>query len=229
MNFSKSSIKTLTSFANIGETPKEWEKFRTKAPVFFEHSDQNRTPGVAGSFSEWLYRGAEEWAKGHSDLENQARPPLLWYRDLLRMVWASNDSDGVCLATLYGMKRGIEASLPMSASVVRPPGLSDSPVNVDANPEETTHGLLSGKPTVNGVSGEIVWEFPSEFQQSVYELMKSRWRTKICPLCGRYFVAEKTAQAFCSDKCTGEVKRKRALDYWTNKGAANRRRRKEKA
>ena len=229
MTISKTSIRALTSFANIGETPKDWEKFRTKTPKFFEVGDQDRTSGVVASFSEWLYGGAEEWAKHHSDMKVQVFPPLLRYRDLLRMVWASNDPDGVCLATLYGMKREVDTTSPIKTSVVRPLSISGTPLIPAAQPEDETHGLLPGEPTVNGVSGEITWKFRSEFQQSLYDLMRSRWRAKICPACGRYFVAEKTAQAFCSEGCSHAVKLQRALEYWITKGAANReRKRKER-
>ena len=52
--------------------------------------------------------------------------------------------------------------------------------------------------------------------------MQSRWRAKICPECGKYFVATKTAQSYCSARCYEEMKRKRALDYWRETGSVNR-------
>ena len=71
--------------------------------------------------------------------------------------------------------------------------------------------LPPGKPIVDGRTGEIIWEFPSEFQQALYELMKNRRRARTCRQCGRYFIADKTAQAFCSTGCAGDAKRATAL------------------
>lgn len=87
------------------------------------------------------------------------------------------------------------------------------------SPEQETDGLPQGRPVINGVTGEIHWDFGCTIQQAVYELMHERWRAKICPMCGKFFVAMKTAHKFCSPRCSGEEKRKRALKYWNDTGS----------
>lgn len=98
-----------------------------------------------------------------------------------------------------------------------------------SNEENTRAGLPPGKPVVNGISGQITWEFGCAFQESIYELMQQRWRAMVCPECGKYFLADKSNQKFCSTKCFGEVKRKRALEHWRKKGSKNRQERMAKA
>ena len=61
-----------------------------------------------------------------------------------------------------------------------------------------------------------------DLQQAVYELMQCRWRAKVCPICGKYFIAAKTATQYCSTKCTTEAKNRRSLNWWTRKGSAKR-------
>ena len=61
-------------------------------------------------------------------------------------------------------------------------------------------------------------EIGCEIQTAVYELMHERWRAKVCPMCGKYFVAMKSAQKLCSAACNGDSKRVRSLTYWNETG-----------
>jgi hypothetical protein len=83
---------------------------------------------------------------------------------------------------------------------------------------ETFGGLPAGKPVLDGNTGIISWEFGCEFQHAVYDLMQDRWRAMVCPECGKYFVAEKTAQKYCSPECWGKRKKEQALAYYNRKG-----------
>lgn len=95
--------------------------------------------------------------------------------------------------------------------------------------QQTTYaGLPPGRPIVDGVTGAITWKFGCTLQQSVYELMQQRWRAMVCPECGKFFLADKTRQIYCSSTCFGEMKRKQALDYYHRKGRAERDKRRGK-
>ena len=214
--------RSLEHFANIGEEPEDWREFQLKHPKFFSMDNHAGTAEAVSDASEWLYSDAERWTQYHPDLKDQSVPTLLWYRDLLRMVWVSEDPDGVCLSALYGMRGKANSPVPLKKYVTRHLSSPGGPLNPAALVNDETHGLKPGEPTVDGASGRITWAFTCEFQQSVYELMQNRWRTKICPQCGRYFVAMRTAQAFCSPRCVSQAKKKRDLDYWIREGDARR-------
>jgi endogenous inhibitor of DNA gyrase (YacG/DUF329 family) len=214
-------FEPLAEFANIEELPESWRKFRLKNPNFFAIRSEGKASGAPGFYSEWLYLDAEKWSDFDSYLKGQSVPVLLWLRSLLRAVWTRNDADGGCLSALYGMKA--IAGLPGLSNEM----LASSPLiqGIPLNASLLTNGqfwLQPGKPIVNGVTGEITWLFPSDFQQCIYELMRCRWRAKTCPQCGKYFVAEKTAQTFCSEQCVHMVKINRALNYWHREGNAKR-------
>jgi hypothetical protein len=208
-------FEALAAYANMGDKPEDWNRFRLMYPDFFSTPD----------LSEWMYTFAENWSRDFAELPPERRPipPLLWYRNRLRTVWARNDQHGYGLAILFGFEQEArkiakehpgEVSYEMLVSPSLVPGQS-----VDSSKRTSDGGLPSGRPVINGVTGEIAWEFGCEIQQSVYELMQNRWRAKVCPECGRFFVAAKTAQKTCSPRCSNDVKRARALAYWNQTGS----------
>jgi hypothetical protein len=213
-------LEALAAYANMGDKPEDWRRFRLKFPTFFPVTPFGWTRPGFSTLTDWLYSAAEEWAKVYAPLDAAMSTPLLWYRDLLRCVWAGTDQSGGGLYVLYGYEKLARSrGLPVTSSVVRPlliPGESTNPL------EQQTSGLPQGEPLINGVTGALTWKFGCEFQQSVYELMQCRWKARICPECGRYFIAGKSAQSFCSPRCSGDAKRKRALDYWNREGSAMR-------
>jgi len=89
---------------------------------------------------------------------------------------------------------------------------------------ETFGGLPAGRPLVNGITGIITWEFGCQFQRTVYDLMRDRWRAKVCQLrnCGKYFIADKGARKYCSPECYAERKEEQSLEYYYSKGKAAR-------
>ena len=211
-------FEALAAYANMGDSPEDWRKFRRKNPRFF--------------WDESLYENAEVWLA-------QTLPPnlpytttrLLLHRDHLRRVWAGIDRKGESLSILYGFEKKLNPVEPTNAEFGVPhqrhPLLLDFRALTDR--EETRGMMPEGEPIVNGVSGEIVWHFRSEFQQTLFELMRIRWRAKICTQCGKYFVADKTAQTYCSTNCAEDSHRARQNDYWRRLGNENRKARKEKA
>jgi hypothetical protein len=216
-------FEALAEFANMGDRPLDWRKFRLKYPNFFPTQEHKITDPRRSNLTEWLYSYAEEWFK-HSRQFEGTLPPLLWYRELLRTVWSGSDPTGAALYVLYGdEEKGRLFGLPVSAGVMRPflsPGQF-------LDPEHHSSGLPPAETLINGATGEITWKFGCTLQQSVSDLMKFRWRAKLCPICGRHFVADKPAQSFCSTECSGESKRKRALDEWNRSGKTRREMRKK--
>lgn len=208
------SFETLTAFANLGDSKQIWTEFLLKNSGFFV--GQKSASRSSSLFSDLLRRATQNVAKRNSESEDEVLGPFFSLRDLLRTVWASNDREGTYLSILFGFKKGAE--LESIRSVLVPFSLSKEQSQNEA------FGLPEGEPVVNGVSGEISWRFPTEFQQSLYELMRSRWRAKICPNCGKYFVAEKAALTFCSEGCAHAAKVKRAIEYWNREGKAKRER-----
>jgi hypothetical protein len=222
-------FEALAAFANMGDRPTDWRKFRLKFPDFFPLEPSGSQRIGFRDMSDWLYFHAEQYEKELADIpdiKDKAIPALLWYRDLLRAVWSNNDRKGGGLYVLYGYeKKAREVGIPVTVGVIHP---YLNPSQFQDITQNATSGLPEGEPTIDAASGAIDWKFGCEFQQSVYELMQCRWRAKVCPEDGVYFVASKTAQTFCSTKCSGEAKKKRSLDYWNTKGNADRKRRTKK-
>lgn len=221
------SFEALAAYANMGDHPEEWKRFRLMYPDFFPLNEGFRRPGFE-NLDNWMYAFAEEWHRDFTDLPAGVTllPPLLWYRNRLRAVWARNDQHGYCLAILLGFENEAkkiaaghpgEVSFELMARPLAIPGLSPKEAVKD-----NSAGLPQGRPAINGVTGAITWEFGCEIQTAVYELMQERWRAKICPLCGKYFVAMKTAQKVCSAACAGDAARKRALTWWNQTGKKRR-------
>jgi hypothetical protein len=221
----ESQLNSLEAFANLGETPEDWKRFRLKYPHFFPEN-----------LTEWFYNYAEDWALRYEPgLKEILKPPLLYYRNRLRRVWGRNDRHGANLKLLLGFEKEVnhsdveEGQLLMSGWPYRPKGKRKLTLGIlipgqslDDDAKTTVAGLPPGRPIVNGATGAIDWKFGCALQQAVYELMQQRWRAMVCAECSKFFLADKTRQVFCSPACCGEARRKRALDYWNRKGKAER-------
>jgi hypothetical protein len=224
----EAGLSALESFANLGETPEDWKRFRLKWPDFF--------PAL---LTEWFYKFAESWAAQFHDypeVKQFLKPPLLFYRDGLRRVWIGKDQKGIFLKLLLGFEQDVKNEIELGMSGLYLPSafythegkrktklgsfIPGQPP--DESKQTTVAGLPPGKPVVNGITGAITWEFGCTLQQSVYELMQQRWRAMVCPECPKFFLADKTRQIYCSSVCFGNMKRKRALDYWNRKGSTER-------
>lgn len=229
----RENFEALAAYANLGDTPEAWNGFRAQYPTFFPSTESGVKHKGFESISEWMYSFAEKWHQEFADHEvaRRALPPLLWYRNRLRAVWSRNDRYGYNLAMLLGFDEeakkvakdhpGEVAADPLMRPMLIP-GLFD-PL------EQRTQGLPLGHPIIDGVTGEIRWEFGCELQRSVYELMQERWRAKICPQCGKFFVSLTTAQKLCSDACSEAAIRERSLTWWNETGSERRAKAKSKA
>jgi hypothetical protein len=72
-------------------------------------------------------------------------------------------------------------------------------------------------------AGVFSYEPVNDFQRAVYQLFLESWRAKRCSLCSKYFIAEKSAQMYCSTACSGGRKLERARSWWNQKGSSERR------
>ena len=174
------------------------------------------------------------------EFKEHQKPPLLFYRDCLRKVWSGNDCEAIFLKVLLGFELELKNEKLLGFDRLYSPALpwykdgrscltSWIPGQpLDRDKQTTIAGLPPGKVLVNGITGAITWEFRCPLQQSVYELMQQRWRAMVCPECRKFFLADKTRQVYCSSACFGDMKRKRALDYWNRKGSNERDKRRRK-
>lgn len=199
--------------AHLSETPPDdWQEFHSKWP-------------------EILPERIEEWAVSVRSLRQffdnaNALPPLLFYRNLLRRVWTNDDADGNCLRFLLGFEMealgGGLFGMTLWKSDLPPkpparPGWNIKWLGADDD-EPWISDFPRGRPVIDGSTGAITWSFGCTFQNTLYDLMQDRWRAMICPQCHKYFIADKTAQKFCSTKCTGENKREKQIAYYHRKG-----------
>lgn len=222
-NYRERRLDALERFANMKNGSEDWTRFRVIYPDFFPEN-----------LSKWLYESASAWERkidANPEAIGIIKPPLLFYRDHLRQVWGGTDPEGLSLKLLLGFELEVKhqlGDLPiMSGWPVKERGkwifktiIPGQPL--DERQQTTIGGLPPGRPIVDGVAGTITWGFGCELQQSVYELMQCRWRAKICPECGKFFLANKTRQTYCSPRCCGERKRKKQLEYWRSKGRPER-------
>jgi len=257
-------FQALEDFANLGDKLDDVRRFRKKWSNFFP---REKTEWIYRNAEFWMtfsnlsdrrpdnYREilrrvlpaadspmtTQAWADMARELRGKlrsCRPPLLYYRNLLRAVWKKEDPDGTCLWYLLGFdadripfpgEEEIEFD-PLSLFMWKEhPEEKPQPFTINGitseirqKETETIAGLPYGTPVVDGNSGIISWSFGSLFQRAVYDLMQDRWRAMVCPNCGKYFVADKTAQRYCSPECFGEKKGMKALDYWNRIGRAAR-------
>ncbi len=225
-------FEALAAYANMGDTPEDWKRFRLQYPDFFTSADFESIRGFPwegfANLDQWMYTFAESWHKDFFSDPNLPKfalplPPLLWYRNRLRSAWAMTDRHGYSLSVLLGFEQeaqriGAEHPGEVASEPIMRPALVPSQRPL----KEGSHGLPPGRPLINGVTGDIQWQFGCVIQQAVYELVKERWRARICPICGKYFVAMRTAQKLCSVKCAEDKARERALVYWNETGRKRR-------
>lgn len=215
-------FEALAAYANMGDVPDEWKRFRLMYPDFFPVTSGFKWKGF-GNLDEWMYASAENWYEELRGLPVPLVPPLLWYRNRLRSVWARNDPHGYALAILLGFEKEAEnIGRDHPGEVAFEPIVRPALIPGQRALKEESHGLPPGCPVINGVTGGVSWEFGCAIQQAVYELMRERWRAKICPMCGRFFVAMRTAQRLCSTACAENKARERALTWWNETGSKRR-------
>jgi hypothetical protein len=71
-------------------------------------------------------------------------------------------------------------------------------------------------------SGKIEYVSRLDFQRATWFLFRETWRTKTCPNCSTYFLAQKPPQLYCSVSCSNAAHRASSLDWWKKKGSQRR-------
>jgi len=118
----------LADFANLGNAPEDWKRFRQKRGDFFppemtewiyinaevwwnlSNLPDKRPDNYREIVSKWQSDShatitIEEWANLVRDCRRETprlRPPLLFFRNVLRRVWRRGDPYGNCLKVLLG-------------------------------------------------------------------------------------------------------------------------------
>jgi hypothetical protein len=259
----------LAEFANLGDDLKAWENFRVKhrsRPLFpaamewlysnaqrwwhlsnlpkfrpFDNEINRICPNAPASQTT-----IENWAKFVSEtgrLMEGSRPPLLYYRDLLRRVWGEKpdadsrrallgfEGDWPLVLEHRGSENGQTPPLRRTGKLTRPRlMLSGAPqmlevttignATLTTSPEVTSCGLPIAVTRCTGKA--IEFEFGSEFQWTIYDLMQEQWRARECKWCLDCFIKVKGAQKYCSTKCSGERKITKALNDYHETGKARR-------
>jgi hypothetical protein len=265
-------FEDLADFVNLGDKPGDWANFRQSHSDFFPADitdwiyinaevwwNLSNLPATRpDNYQEIIHKGLpgpgatitiDEWAKLVRNCRTKMprlRPPLLFYRNLLRRVWRRKDPYGKALKELLGIDEAWAPVLEDGEEKKEDPLVYEEkgrliaiPGHIDYGelfkwkvPEgpkqhsigsltwidkktETSSGLPLGTPVVSTNRGTINWEFGCQFQTAIYHLMQERWRAKICSWsgCRKYFVADKGARKYCSEKCCWERKLEQARDY----------------
>jgi hypothetical protein len=146
------------------------------------------------------------------------------FRDILRWAWThgSDFAVGMLLGIHLrgelrsyapswweGPERGLESELVEGVKAL------EGAYHLDLHPGVST----------DWSAGRFEYQPDTPFRRAVYLLFRQRWRAKQCPVCGRYFVADKPRQRYCGSRCYGAAKRRRDLDYWRTVGVRRRQQR----
>jgi hypothetical protein len=222
-------FEALADYVNLGDRPADWEKFKQKHPHFFPENPSGISKVGFRNFTEWIYTAAYEWVKIMEGIGPEVKTsmltPLLWYRNRLRSVWSGNDPEGLNLLILLGFEKALKGTKTTATGQLFDEWVMKTALVPGQPPLDTSFGgLPQGQPTVS-TTDRIEWIFGCTLQQAVSELMQCRWRAKICPECNKYFVAEKTAQKYCSPTCFHQKKVTQSLDYYYREGKDRRDRR----
>lgn len=161
-------------------------------------------------------------------------PDFLWsrepieaafYQDQVRKIFRG-DLAAERAAVLLGLQRGAafddEITEPKAVPDEKPwqrvvKRLQDSYAEWDDTgpaPPAEYFGLPAPEFTINWQTGRLDLHFKIGLQQALYELLLKSWKAKVCPVCGRFFIATKTAQAYCLHACYTEMKNKRSLEHF---------------
>ena len=203
-------FQALADFANTRDTPEDWKKFRLMWPDIL-------TP--------WFY----EVSAISADLEEMmgpGGPVIVRFRDMLRNVWNQNDPHAFDLKFLLGFE---------TSSIAEKIAAMDAHRGVaPAAGYPRVAGFWTNFPPpkpakVDWKTGQITWEFGTQFQRAVYALTQESWRAKVCPVCRKYFIADKSATQHCSPKCYGVKKAAAQLDYYHRVGKFERRKARAKS
>jgi hypothetical protein len=186
----------LSNLVNLQDDSAAFEWFAGRWPVFSDVLDHDPTPA--------------ENHGGYSYGEPVTRMPrslptrflCMWQsREALRQIWRGNSEKltDVLFGTVWDVRAAPDPEWPW------PPQLK-----------------------VDWQRGEFVYIPRTEFDRAVYKLFRSSALAKVCanPDCpAPYFIAGRTTQQYCSEKCSGVLQRAHKLRWWKEHGSKWRRKR----
>lgn len=227
----------LEQFANMGDNLSDVQSFRAHWPTFFPVDVYNLAEG-------WFKR--QVWKENprsylgvDPNIPLHTGSPLRWYRDQLRKVWKGLDPEGVRLSILLGLIDPFYE--PDGNHMYHPLAERDASYGDDgfdyvaivntarvyqqmvAMQEEIGNGFLpASPPLMDWDTGRNKYQCDSEFQSALFALMQESWKARNCHHCKKYFIADKTAQMYCSTSCFGDSKRDRDRSYFRQQGSKKR-------
>lgn len=209
----------LEVFVNAGDSDEEYRKLQTQVPTFWPLI--LRGPFGRGGLDKRL-----EWPTAGKVLFRA-------FRDCLRRLWRSDfyRNDG---STVDGRYLQYVLGLEIRYAVDPPGGLTDTLMPDQSFRDGWTalrrqhegvycSGVASVLPDWRSSKFEYVSS--NDFQRAVYLLLSESWRVRVCRKCGKYFIAYKAAQVFCSTVCSNRSRLEIGRRYWHEKGTLLRERR----
>lgn len=192
----------LEAFVNVGDSERDFQDFSEKYPYFWPFDIQDPDAGIL------------LW-------DRAARPVFLVFRDYLRKLWINDPvaDDSGYLSVLLGLNvRFADCSDNSSFQLCE---LFQAWAELRGTYPNVGIGI---RPIVDPVWGLAVFTYAptNDFQRAIHQLFLEHWRAKACTRCSSYFIAEKSAQIYCSTACSGGVKRDRARAWWNREGASRR-------
>ncbi len=186
----------LERFANLGDSPEEYRRFRLDYPSF--------TPG--------------EYSPGSVYPADPERVHLivLGHRDCLRDLWRGCDGPNKPEVASAALAWLLDLKLSIPVDVV---GRYYKRYAIGSVARTGDACLV---PNWWAGAGQVSYGTSSEFSRAVFLLWQESWRARVCRECGRYFIAGKPAQLYCSTTCYGTSKHARDLSWWRTHGAAMR-------
>lgn len=189
-------LDALKDLANLQDDAPSFERFARRWPAFSRVLDFD--PAPADNYGGYSY--GEPVTRMPSKVPT--RFCLIWQnREALREIWRGNSEK--LTVVLFGSVYDVIA---------------------DPDPEWPWPPQLK----VDWQRGEFVYIPRSEFDQAVYELFRSSALAKRCanPDCpAPYFIAGRTTQQYCSEKCSGVLQKAHKLRWWKEHGDEWRRKR----
>jgi hypothetical protein len=202
----------LEIFVNAGDSDEEYRMLQIQVPNFWPM-------GLRGPFGPDKLDRPLEWPTGGQTLFRA-------FRDYLRRLWRSDfyKDDG---STVDGRYLEYLLGLESRYAVDPPAGFTDAVMPNQAFRDgwmalsRGHQGVYLARPSSvlpQWRSSKFEYVSSNDFQKAVYLLLSESWRAKVCRRCGKYFIADKPAQMFCSTTCSNQSKLELGRRYWHDKG-----------
>ncbi len=204
----ESDYSALELFVNAGDSLCDLQRFRSQHPDFFS--------------IEFYERSEQQALSGGDTLFN-------WYKRLLQRVWEKQDRSNFRLSILLGLWKYDFTNPAIPEDFQQEWGAH---TKILAKERSRSFGASSQQqvvaPALPEFSSELVpdWEkgsivFHSHIRapRAIYALMRESWKARVCRMCRKYLIADKSATSFCSVQCAAEGKKQRDREIWKTKGS----------